>query len=719
VIATPRATPDGTHAGYVASAADITDLKRAEGVQRFLAEAGPALARSLDPDAALHTVAHLAVPALADWCTVDMVVPGAPLRRVALVHANPERLALTAEWDSQMSHDPATNPALAHVLDTGEPVLVPTLTDEMLRTAARDPEHYQRLRELGLRSTLAVPLVARGRTLGLITLLTAESGRQLGPADLALARDLADRCALAADNARLYQEARQALEAQALSLAQTDALLAAAPVAVAFLDRDLRYIRVNELMAAVNGVPAAGHPGRAFAEVLPDLADCYEGTLRRVLTTGEPLTGVPISYPVPGRPDGRGDWLANFYPARGPGGEVIGLGVMLADITEQKRAEEELKAADRRKDEFIAMLSHELRNPLAPVRTSLHILRQSHEPDQIAAVREMMERQVQHLVRLVDDLLDASRYQGGKVELRKSWVGLAAVVGRAVETARPQLDAARHELTVSLPEGPVELEADPVRLAQVLANLLHNAAKYTEPGGRIELTATLADRAGGPPEVAVSVRDTGIGIDADLLPRVFDLFMQADPSSTRAQGGLGIGLTLVKQLVELHGGRVEAHSAGPGTGSTFTVHLPTLRSEVGRRGAEDPWSSPPSTVHRPPPSRKVLIVEDNEDAARSLAMLLRLSGHEVATAADGTEALRLAAEWRPEAVFCDIGLPGLDGYGVAGALRRDPATAGAHLIAVTGYGRDEDRRRSRQAGFDHHLTKPVDPADLRGLLTTA
>lgn len=380
-------------------------------------------------------------------------------------------------------------------------------------------------------------------------------------------------------------------------------------------------------------------------------------------------------------------------------------------VAQQQRTEDALRESERRKDEFLAMLAHELRNPLAPVRNALHILKMPEAG--VAAVRQardMMERQVQHLVRLVDDLLDVSRIMRGKIELRKETVDLAAVVGRAVETAQPALDAAGHELSLTLPARPVLLEADVVRLAQVFANLLNNAAKYTEPAGRVWLEA----ERDGPGAVLVRVRDTGIGITPDLLPHIFEPFVQADRSLARSQGGLGIGLTLVKKLVEMHGGTVTAASAGPGRGSEFGVWLPALPESR----AEAEGGEPIEAIRRAGPGRRVLVVDDNVDAAQSAAMLLRIWGHEVRTAHDGSSVFGAVRDFRPEVVLLDIGLPGMSGFEVARQLRREQEFRGLVLAAMTGYGQDEDRRKSREAGFDVHLTKPLDPDTLAAFVTS-
>jgi CheY-like chemotaxis protein len=333
-----------------------------------------------------------------------------------------------------------------------------------------------------------------------------------------------------------------------------------------------------------------------------------------------------------------------------------------------------------------------------------------HDNANLRLMGEVVERQVQHLSRLVDDLLDVSRFTRGKITLRKEPTDLAAVVARAVEIARSAVEGRRQELSVLHSSEPLRVEADPVRLAQVLGNLLNNAAKYTPEGGRIWLTAGREDG-----EAVLRVRDTGIGIRADMLPRVFDLFTQGDRTLDRAQGGLGIGLTLAKSLIELHGGRVEAHSAGPNQGSEFVVRLPLLP------GSAHPEEARVEKNERnaPSPPRRVLVVDDNTDTAESLAKLLELMGHQVRTAPDGPAALESVRDYRPEVVLLDIGLPGMDGYEVARRLRAERATEAVFLVALTGYGQEEDRRRSREAGFDRHLVKPVDLNTLRQVLVSA
>ena len=383
------------------------------------------------------------------------------------------------------------------------------------------------------------------------------------------------------------------------------------------------------------------------------------------------------------------------------GGRPVRLIGVCMDVTERDRAEEESRVAARLKDEFLATLAHELRNPLAPVRTGLEILGHTKgDGSDAGPLLAMMGRQVEHLSRLVDDLIDVSRITRGTIELRKEVVGLASVIDRAVTSNRPLFQERGQDLIVGVLDGEQRIEVDPTRLEQVLSNLFSNAAKYTDPGDRVELDAR---REGG--EVVIRVKDSGIGIAPEMLTRVFEIFVQAERRLDRSQGGLGIGLCLVKNLVEMHGGTIAAHSEGLGRGSEFVIRLPAV---VGV--SESPARSPGGKEDVAElPRRRVLVVDDNQDAADILARCLaRVMGQEVEVAYDGPKAVAIAREFRPEVVLLDIGLPGMDGYEVAERLRGGPETGDALVIALTGWGQEEDRRRSKAAGIDFHLVKPVD-----------
>jgi signal transduction histidine kinase len=373
-------------------------------------------------------------------------------------------------------------------------------------------------------------------------------------------------------------------------------------------------------------------------------------------------------------------------------------------IEEELRARAaELREGDRRKNEFLAVLAHELRNPLAPILNSVEVLRLLEPKDaNVMQARVIVERQVRQMVRLVDDLLDITRISQGKVELRRTTFDVALAVGQAVQTTAPLFQSQRHQLSVHLPHEPLRVEADQARLVQVLVNLLNNAAKYTEPGGRVELTA-LTEEA----EAVVRVKDNGVGIEPEMLGQVFNLFTQVGRSLGKAQGGLGIGLTLVRQLVELHGGTVTVRSDGPGKGSEFEVRLPAAAA------AADP--EPAKTPTRNGDGRHILIVEDNADARSTLETLLRLLGHRVEVASTGKDAVERALACRPEVALIDLGLPEMDGYAVARKLRADLGR-GVRLVALTGHALEEDRRRTHEAGFDGHLVKPVELTELSRVL---
>jgi PAS domain S-box-containing protein len=468
---------------------------------------------------------------------------------------------------------------------------------------------------------------------------------------------------------------------------------------------DYRFVEINPAFAKHTGFEDG--LGKRVRELVPDHERHWFDSYARVAATGE-------SARFESEARGMGRWF-DVYATRlgGPGSNRVA--ILFNDITERKRTEEDLRRlaaelaeTDRRKTEFLATLAHELRNPLAPLTNGLQLMRLAgSSAQQQERVRDMMERQLRHLVRLVDDLLDIARISSGKVELKRERVTLKSVLSSAVETSTPALNSSGHQLEVSMPDETLEVIADATRLAQVVSNLLNNAAKYTPYGGHIALsTRREGDRA------VISVADTGIGIEREALPAVFEMFTQVGRNRDRSQGGLGIGLALVRRLVELHGGSVTAVSPGLGEGSTFTVRLPLAQAPAAGATAAGPATGSDANGR----GLRVLVVDDNADAAESLAALLELGGHSTRVANGGDEAVRAAHEFRPEIVFLDIGMPGKDGYEVARELRDSPETREAVLVALTGWGAQDDRARSRKAGFDHHLTKPAGLAAVDGLL---
>ncbi len=475
-------------------------------------------------------------------------------------------------------------------------------------------------------------------------------------------------------------------------------------------DLEGRYVFVNDSAEKAFRKPRAQLYGKTDRELFPpETAQQFQANDRRAV---ESEAGVQVIETLLHEDGVLHYSVVSKFPIPGPAGRPGLVGGIAVDITDLKRVEDALKEADRHKDEFLAMLAHELRNPLAPISNALNVLKLPNANAAIAQrAREMMERQVEHMVRLVDDLLDVSRIMRGKIELRREPVEVATVIGRAVETAQPIIDAEGHALTVSLPNEPLWLFGDLVRLAQVVGNLLNNASKYTERGGTI---AVAAERVDG--EAVLRVRDSGIGLSPEDLARIFDMFVQAERRTQDARGGLGIGLTLVRRIVEMHGGSVVAHSEGPGRGSEFVVRLPLTAGPVSdeRRAADVA-----STAAGPIEPRRLLIVDDNFDAADSMAIMLRLRGHDVRVARDGPSALAMAAADPPDLALLDIGMPTMNGYELARRFRENPALQNVLLVAVTGWGHDDDRRRTKEAGFEFHLVKPVEIAALEEVLAAA
>ena len=545
----------------------------------LLASAGNLLSRSLEPSETLQAIARTVVPAVADWCRVDLFDRDGVLRRALTYHSDPAKTRHGSELVNRLRAAPGAVGSMEWVTQTGKPFLA-----HFDRPGQHDPVRDRDLltfaHEIGMRAYFMVPLIARGRTLGALGALQAESGRDLSPEDCSLISELGQRAALALDNARLYADAESALK--------------------------------------------------------------------------------------------------------------------------------QAQTANRAKDEFLAMLGHELRNPLAPIVTALQLM-QLRSPNAAEEERRIIERQVAHLSRLVDDLLDVSRITKGKITLQRELVDIKSVVGRALEITQPALERRARPVELSLPPHEVQVLGDAVRLAQVVSNLLTNAAKFTPPDRRIALR--VAVHAG---EVELSVEDAGAGIAAELLPRVFDLFVQGAQPSDRTSGGLGLGLTIVRSLVEMHGGRVAAESAGPGRGAAFRVRLPAAA------GAARKGSASPARLPRVAAGTRVLVVDDNADALDTLAALLRMAGYEVHTAADAAAAREVVASLRPQIAVLDIGLPGTDGYELARQLRADTRAADLRLVALTGYGSERDRARALASSFDEHLVKPVEAerlfATLQGLL---
>jgi PAS domain S-box-containing protein len=587
---------------------DITERKRAEDAQRFLAEASGLLASSLDYETTLGSVAKLAVPNLADWCVVHIIGDNGQLRQLAVVHTDPAKEEAARKLQERYPIDPEAGIGVPNVLRTGRAEFYPLVSQERLLVVARNEEVADVLRRLDLKSCMIVPLVARNRTLGTITLATAESNRYYDANDLALAEDLAHRIALAVDNARLYREAQDAVTAR------EDAL------------------RVHDEL------------------------------LRR-----------------------------------------------------EQFAREEAETANRAKDEFLATVSHELRTPLNAILGWAHMLR-ANKLDQTTqtSALETIERNAKSQAQLIEDILDVSRIVTGKLRLEVGPVELAAVVDAAIDAVRPAADAKGIRIETDLDPRAGPVSGDPNRLQQIVWNLASNAVKFTGKGGRVQIQLHSVNS-----YVDIVVSDTGQGISTEFLPYVFDRFRQADATSTRSHGGLGLGLAIVRHLVEMHGGTVFANSPGEGMGATFTVKLPLILAPVERRNRERVHPATGASISLEPMPMlegvSVMVVDDEPDTREMLRIMIGQLGAEVRACASSEEAMSLLSEWKPDVIVSDIEMPGEDGYELIRKVRRSEANRGdgkVPAVALTAYGRVEDRMRALSAGYQMHIAKPAEPAEL-------
>ena len=599
--------------------------------------------------------------------------------------------------------------ACGRSLRSGERVVIPDVDDDAAYASFREVA-----REAGYRGVQSTPLIARdGSVLGI---LSTHWQRPHQPGEQELRRldwyvrqaaDFIDRCR--------REDALRDSEAKYHTLFHS---MDEGFCIIEFLDgphgplSDYVHVEANPAYARHAGIPNV--VGQRLREMVPDEADDWIARYRPVLVTGQPIRFQQDLVATGRRLD-----LAAFRVEPPQRRQVA---VLFTDITARWQAEvalraseEKLQAANDRKDEFLAMLAHELRNPLAPIRNAVQVLKMV-GPDEprINRARDIVERQTVHLTRLIDDLLDVSRITQGKVALKRQRLTMAGVVDRAVEASRPFIEARGVDLDITQPSEPLAIDGDPVRLVQVVSNLLNNAAKYSDAGGRIAIDVSKTTDDEGE-HAQLIVRDQGIGISAELLPYVFDLFTQGEPSLDRSQGGLGIGLTVVRHLVGLHGGRVEANSGGLGAGSEFIVRLPLADRAPAANAAS---AAEPAAVPVEAKALRILVVEENHDSGEILSVMLQLAGHETHTALDGAEALEAARTFQPQVILCDIGLPVMNGYEFAARLRQDDAFNETYLVALTGYGQHEDQRRARDSGFDHHLTKPVEPTALETLLAT-
>jgi signal transduction histidine kinase len=691
--------------------------RRAEAAQRrhvLLARVSALMSARLVQAQRPRDLVRLLVPGLADLGSVALLDESGVLRRVAEAASDPEAAAALRGLEREALLPGLLPPASEVLHGSSKLRLDERIAQARARLQGDESAAATRLRRVSPTQGLLVPLRTRGRVIGVLTLgMIAASGRSFGAEDEALAREIGERAALGIDNARLFAEAEHArgvaeAERAALQVSEERRRLADEAAGTGTWDWDSATCRLiwdarcRELMGVEPDTPV----DYSLLRVCIDPADfaAFEAAVKGL----RPGDSVDVEFRLR-RGDGE-QWRRSIGRALGGSdGEHPRLIGTIKDISASKHAERELQAAKQRaeaanqaKDEFMAMLGHELRNPLSPILTALHLMRLRHG-ELMAKERAVIERQVHHMARLVDDLLDVSRITGGKVELKRAPVQLAEIIDDALEIAGPLLEKRGHRLLLALPRTGLLIEADAHRLTQAVANLLTNAARYTEPGGVIAVLAR-ADEGWA----RLEVRDNGTGICPELLPRIFDLFVQGRRASDRADGGLGLGLAIVRSLVELHGGTVSATSAGPGLGSEFVLRLPLSAAPAACAGVGDAAADADLKVG----AHRVLVVDDNRDAAEMLADVLGAAGYVACVAFDGPEALRLALDFRPELAVLDIGLPVMDGYELGRRLRELPALAGVRLVALTGYGQPADRERSRRAGFDEHLTKPVELAQV-------
>jgi PAS domain S-box-containing protein len=766
----PIKDTEGQIIGASTIARDITEQKRREQAERFLAEASTILASSLDYETTLATTAQLAVPHFADWCAVDMVNEDGTVSRLAVAHVDPKKIAWAHEIQQRYPPDPAEPHGVYNVLRTGESEFYPDIPEELLVEGARDAEHLELIRQIGFRSAMVVPLKARGRTLGVITFVNAESERHHTKEDLALAENLANRAALAVDNAYLYrveQQTRLAAERTSDRLARLQAV--STVLSQSLTSQQVASAVIEQGMKSLN----------AYAGTVALLAD--NGTEFEVIATlGFPHEVVdkwrqfPLNTPVAiadavreKRPVIIGniaEWL-DRYPVLGPLSSITGskamvafplivkgrtigaLGLSFLEVQEfsdedsafmlalaqqcaqalersrlyetERRLRTEAEEANRIKDEFLATVSHELRTPLTAIVGWSSMLRISKFDEKTTAhAIETIERNAKAQTEIIEDLLDVSRIITGKLRLEPGLVQLDAVIASALDAIRPTAETRGIEIRSNIDPGASVVWGDPARLQQVMWNLLTNAVKFNTKGGSVEVRLQHAES-----RVQIVVSDTGQGIAPEFLPFVFERFRQADGTITRAHGGLGLGLAIVRHLVEMHGGTIYAESEGVGQGAVFTVDIPVRAVQDVERKPEHLHTAieQAAAIECSPTLEnvRVLIVDDEEDARSVLTAIIEKCGAQVLAVAATAEALEALDSFKPDVLMSDIGIPGEDGYSLIRKVRALSPEQGGKIpaVALTAYAREEDRMRALVAGYQSHVAKPVNPAELIAVLT--
>jgi PAS domain S-box-containing protein len=765
----PIKNTDGQIIGASTIARDITEQKRREQAERFLVEASTTLGSSLDYETTLATAAQLAVPHFADWCSVDMANEDGTVSRLAVAHVDPEKIAWAHEIQQRYPPNPAEPHGVHNVLRTGESEFYPDIPEELLVQGARDAEHLELMRQIGFRSAMVVPLKARGRTLGVITFVNAESDRHHTTEDLALAEDLANRAALAVDNAYLYrieQQTRLAAERTSDRLMRLQEVttvlsqsLTSQQVANAVIEQGMKslnayagtVVMLNESGTEFEIVETLGFPQEvvekwrrfpvnaavpiadAVREKTPIIIGNIAEWLDRYPTFGllSSMTGSKALVAFPLIVKGRtiGALGLSFLEAHEFSDEdsafMLALAQQCAQALERSRLYEterrlrtEAEEANRIKDEFLATVSHELRTPLTAIVGWSSMLRISKFDEKTTAhAIETIERNAKAQTEIIEDLLDVSRIITGKLRLQPGLVQLDSVIESALDAIRPTAETRGIEIKSNIDPGASVVWGDPARLQQVMWNLLTNAVKFNAKGGSVEVRLQRVNS-----HVQIVVSDTGQGISQEFLPFVFERFRQADGTITRAHGGLGLGLAIVRHLVELHGGTIYAESGGVGRGAAFTVDIPVRAvQDVERRPEQLSISIEEAAIERSPrlENVRVLIVDDEADARSVLTAIIEQCGAEVMAVAATAEALAALDSFKPDVLMSDIGIPGEDGYSLIRKVRALSPEQGGKIpaVALTAYAREEDRMRALLAGYQSHVAKPVNPAELIAVLT--
>lgn len=703
---------------WIGTSTPVDEQKRARENFRFIAEASAILGSSLDFETTLRSVARLAVPQMADWCTVDMVNPNGKVDRLAVAHIDPAKVAWSYEIQEKYPPNRDAPNGVPNVIRTGKSEFYPLITDEMIMSSDLEEEHKQMLQKLGFRSAIIVPVVARDFILGAISLASAESGKRFTEDDLALAEDLGRRAGTAIDNAWLYRKSQEEIAERTriegevrLSEARFRTLVEQSPLSIQIYSSDGYCLQANEAFSKLFGIDPAELLGYNIFEdeqlakrgMLPYLERAFKG---------EPVTVAAVYYdPEEDGTKGRGRWVRAFsYPIKEASGELKEVALILEDITDRFEAEETLRkakeaaeAANQAKDKFLAILSHELRTPLTPVLTSVQILEMDKNlPEEYRQWVEVIHRNVELEARLIDDLLDLTRISKGKLKLNRERVDIHRLIEHVIDIYRTELDNKHLTLSLELKASHSFVEGDPARLQQVLWNLLKNAVKFTPSKGVIVISSSDEEQM-----VRVAIKDSGIGIDPDTLPRIFDAFEQGEQTVTRHFGGLGLGLAICKNLVEIHAGKIKAESDGRDKGAVFTILLPITIAEVKEPSYRIP--AVPPTPRSNGEKHSVLLVDDHADTSLALKLLLERRGFNVITAENVEKALQAIRESKENGVMfdliiSDIGLPDRSGLELMEQVREELPEMKA--IALSGFGTDEDIRRSKEAGFAEHLTKP-------------